>query len=442
MRLQGILAASTYLLVTSCSDAQSWSIAPGQSSDAGGTDAPLAWSPEAGGVEASRSPEAAPPLVLPPVGPVTLAGSPAVCPGGGAPQAYLLTSEGLLLAFDPPTLSTRVLGALSCPTASTPLAFAVTATGTGFVLFRDETLDEIDLASLACKATSYVAGQFGFESPLLIAAGAAPAADRTFFYGASYGVPALAFSDPSTFQLFESGPLGPAGTPALVDLKVDAYDRMFALANDGTFLQLDPATGAPIGMNRTAYNGSVSGTALLAWQSRILLLEGGTGNVSSYDIADNTLTPLGSVGQSLAAVAAAPCVSAVSSQVDAGTDAASGRGTPGAASAFAPGQLWIGTYACSDEVVPAALAVDSVSSEGIMGRIDVRVGASGALASYSVRGSFDATTREATFTAGGWLLSPPSNAPAVGFDGFASLSGTELSGDVTSGGCGAFSLQR
>ena len=443
MRTLTLVSVYCSLFVVACSGIPATGEVPHEWLDAGQPDV-VEPRPEDSGVAPIDSglDDAAPDAAPPPLAPLTLAPGPATCASGVAPTAYLLTEDATLLTIDPTSLATHALGALACSSTSTPMAFTVSSAGTGFVLYKDESLYQVDLSSLVCSPTPYQTGQLGLGGAFTIAAGAGPSADR-LYYGTATTQAALAFSDLETFTLFEAGPVGTPSSPAVVDIKTDPFDRMFALTYDGDLMQLDPSTGAMLGEDHTGFSGLLQGTALLAWEDQLLFFAGGTGNVSRYDIAAKTLTPLGSVSPALVGVSAAPCMAPSAPAGDAGTDGATGGADAGASSeAFAPGQIWIGNYACSGGVTSAALAVDTVSGNSITGRVEVRLGDPATAASYTVTGSYDASTREARFTAGGWVGQGQAATPPVGFDGFVSLGGQELSGNVSTSGCGAFSFER
>jgi hypothetical protein len=441
MRAPFAVAALVALLSVACySEAPVW----GEPSDLEGG----AGQPEAGVLDhrdvSAPLPDSAidsgPPVTAPPIGPTTLTPGPAACARGQSPQALLLTEDATLLSFDPPSLSTRVLGKLGCPSSPTPAAFAVTSSGTAFVLGRDQVIYQVDLASLSCTKSAYAPGQLGF-APSGMTAGAGPAADRMYYVGGS-GQPEFAVSDLTSFDLFEIGALGSSGTPALIDAKVDAFDRMYALGIDGTLEQLDPTSGEVLGEDHTGFQGTTTGSAMLVWGTELYLFQGGTGNVSRYDLASKTSTPVGAISMALVGAGSTPCVASSAVSEDAGLDAAVDGGSGQDDNPFIAGQVWIGTYACPNGVTPAALAVESVSGDAIQARMDILVGMPVSAASYAVTGTYDPSTREVDFAPGRWFESPPADFSAVGLDGFASVAGDELSGTVSASGCGAFSMTR
>ena len=432
----------------------------GSSSGSGyGYDAGYPSWPDAAAPEA----EAAAPAI-PPIAAVAPGNAPALCSGGAVPSAYLWARDGTLFAFDPGSLATRSLGVVSCPTAADPWALSVASADTAYVLYEDGNLFEIDLATLACRATSYRRGQLGFSGEEGLTVGAGRTAERLYVYG-NATTPTLGLSDLSSFRLFQLGAVGPGAAPFPVDLKSDAYGRLFALTSTGTLAQLDPSTGAILGQDPTGFDTSHGSWALMAYDGRLYLFGGDAGGVSRYEIATKTLQPLGQVNQTVVGASATPCLSAgaAPAPVDAGSvtpdpDAAppadpdagapdpeggSGGGDAGApASPFSPGDAWLGTYACTQGITDVAVLIESIDGDTIHARFDFDWVDGATQGSYEMTGRFDAATREVTFEPGRWVSQPGSSWSPVGMDGYVDLSGTSYAGNITYAGCGAFSVSR
>jgi hypothetical protein len=389
-----------------------------------------------GGFEDAGSPldagsEAAVPNI-PPINATPPSNAPALCVGGAAPNAYLWALDGTLFLFDPSSLETQSLGVVSCPTTANPWTLSVTASNTAYVLYDDWTLYEVDLGTLACQATSYQSGQLGFTGEAAITVGADRAADRLYVYGNSAS-PSLGLSDLSSFRLFPVGNVAPGPAAFPVDLKSDAYGELFALAADGTLEQLDSATGTILGEDHTGFKAAEGAWALMADDGQLYFFGGGTGAVSRYDVATKALFPLGQVNQTVVGASAAPCLSAAAApppNPDAGAPT----------NPFSAGDAWIGTYECPQGLTNLAVVIESVDGNSMNARFDFVVGATPG--SFELTGSFDPSTREATFMPGSWVSQPTSGAPAVGMDGFVDLSGQNYSGNITTMGCGAFSVTR
>ena len=86
-----------------------------------------------------------------------------LCPDAGATLIYVITQEGDLYSFYPPTLEFRLIGTINCSqSAGMPFSMAVDRTGIGYSVFTDGTLHVVDMANAACKNTPFVPGQHGF----------------------------------------------------------------------------------------------------------------------------------------------------------------------------------------------------------------------------------------------------------------------------------------
>lgn len=425
----------------------------GYDGGSGGSSGGYVLGPDAGSSEPAEAapPEASAPTV-PPIATTTPARAPAMCSGGAAPQAYLITLGGTLFALDPGTLEMQSLGVLPCDLTADPIAMTATTSGTAYVLYDDGNLFDVDVSTLACHPTAYQPGQLGFGAQVGLTVGAGDAADRLYAYGES-AAPLLGISDLTSFRLFDVGPASPSPSGSTVDLASDAYGRLFTLGLDGTLYQLDPSTGAVLGEDHTGFttqNGWTNGassTALLAYDGQLFLLGGDSGGVSRYDVGTKALYPVGAVNQVVVAASAAPCVSAAEAGPDAGASdaAATEGGTPEAgppASAFSPGDAWMGTYVCVQGLTNLALLVESVNGNSIDARFDFDWESGSTQGSYELTGTYDPSTREAVFTPGPWVSQPSSSWSPVGMDGFVDLSGTSYAGNIQFAGCGAFSLSR
>jgi len=391
----------------------------------------------------------------PPIPPIAAAASApaAACPDGNAPTVYVLAQDATLFTLDLATLTMKSMGPLACPDRSAPSSLTVSPDGTAYVLYGGQgDVYAVDLATLACRRTAVaplprVAGQAGGASS--IALGAGRAGDRLYQL-APQPTPTLHVADTAS-HLFTVGSFPGTGYATPSAITVDAYGRMFAVGPDGTIDQLDPATGAIVGQDVTGLDASSEleyALSLMAWGDQLYVFVGTSGALTRYDPATKTLHPLGQVNQIVAGASAAACAPAASIQPgDAG--ASDGGAAPGDAGGsapqaipFAPGDAWIGTFACAPGLTSVALLVDSVDGATIHARVDFDWGASGNGASYAVDGAYDPATREARFTPGAWAFGASSSFSAVGLDGYVDLAGGRLAGNVTQAGCGAFSLAR
>jgi hypothetical protein len=365
--------------------------------------------------------------------------APVVCGGGLSPKAYLLTDDGTFFDFDPATLAMHLVGTLPCP-SSWPSRLAVARDGSAFMDDTDGDLYRFDPKTLACTVTPYTGGQLGFDGYGGIAL--APSDPRLFMLGNS-AAPVLAVSDLEHYRLFPVGRIEPSIDPT-ADLKVDAFGRMFALAENGTLTQLEPTTGAVLGQDDTGLSGTEAVWALLSYEDALYFFGSTEGSVSRYDLAAKTLTPVGQVNQSIVGTAAAPCVRAPN-ESDAGgaADAATEAGAPSADTIpFTQGDVWIGTYVCPQGLTDLALVVESAAGDSVKARFDFVSAKDDSAGSFELTGEYDATTGHTTFKPGAWVFQPAGSWQTVGMDGFVDKAGQEFAGTITSPGCGAFFVQR
>jgi hypothetical protein len=401
--------------------------------------------PEAGAPEADASAPNIPPIsATPPTS------TPASCDGGASPSAYAWASDGTLLALDLGSMETRSLGVISCPTIANPWSLTVTTSGTAYVEYDDSSLYQISLSTLICQSTAYQSGQLGFTGYEGISVGAGNTADRLYVFGQRpSSSTVLGLSDLSTFRLFQLGTttsVGPAVFP--VDLKSDAYGRLFALGADGALEQLDPSTGALLGEDHTGFDGASGRGTLLTYDGQLYFFAGQDGAVTRYDVAGKGLFPLGQVNQMIADVSATPCLSAAAMpppEADAGDgdDGGDDGGAATPANPFSAGDAWMGTYVCSQGLTNVALVVESIEGASVTARFDFDLFGSAITGSYELTGTFDPTTREAVFTPGSWVSQPGwSSLAPVGLDGYVDLGGQTYAGNITGMDCGAFSVTR
>jgi hypothetical protein len=91
---------------------------------------------------------------------------PDICPDAGSTLVYVITQSNDLFSFYPPTLTFTRIGPVSCPAAprTTPFSMAVDRRGIGLSVFSDGTLYQIDMATAACRGTTFQPDQVGFQT--------------------------------------------------------------------------------------------------------------------------------------------------------------------------------------------------------------------------------------------------------------------------------------
>jgi hypothetical protein len=303
--------------------------------------------------------------------------------------------------------------------------------GVAYLMYDDWEVYALDLGTFTCSATPYSGSALGFVGSVSLALGAERGADRLYVYGTSTAS-SLAVSDVSDFTPFVVGPISPGAPEVSVDLKADAYGRLLGLSADGRLSQLDPATGTVVAQDQLSLDPS-STWALLAYGTDVFVIGAESGVVERYDLTTQKLVRVyGLIEEPIVGASAPPCTVAAPAYV----------ATPSGPPAFVAGDVWIGSYGCSQETVNVALVVDSADDTTLSARFDFNWVAGHTTGSYEVSGTFDANTREARFSAGDWVSQPSPNWSTVTLDGFVSLDGLKYSGGVWALGCGSFTLQK
>ncbi|HVY47948.1 MAG TPA: hypothetical protein VHB21_18805 [Minicystis sp.] len=228
------------------------------------------------------------------------------CPPGTV-TAYLVTQgggTGRLFTFVPETLATTPVGTFTCPTSAQAWTLTASASGLLYVMATDWKIYAVDPSTLSCEATPYQLGQLGIsggDTPFTVAPGFG--GERLLLVGAGDGGPILAQADLQGFALSKVGPLGVTTWP--LDIRADAFGRVYAFAETGEFFSIDAATGAATTPVQTGF-ASGSNWALLTWNEDVYLFAGNS--VARYDVHTNTVTPLGSLQGNVVGASAAPCL--------------------------------------------------------------------------------------------------------------------------------------
>jgi hypothetical protein len=359
-------------------------------------------------------------------------GPPLRCADGVPPQAYVWAVDGTLFELDVANLATRGLGIPACPTPARPWALSVSQRSTAYLMYDDWSIYALDLASFKCAATAYSPNALGFLGTASLALGAERSEDRLYVYGVSTA-PQLAVSDVSDYTPFVLGPVGQTPPEPFLDLKTDAYGRLFGLAPDGVLSQLDPATGAVLAQDQLELD-PASTAVLLTYGTDLFVIGGESGVVSRYDLDTKAFVPVfGLLHQTIVGASAPSCT--VKAPI---FPAATANGPP----SFSSGDVWIGTYECPQETMNVALVVESFDGAALVARLDFDWLAEHTTGSYEMSGTFDPNTREAKLGAGNWVSQPSADWTTVNLDGFVTLDGLEYSGAVKALGCGSFTLRR
>jgi hypothetical protein len=135
--------------------------------------------------------------------------------GGGLPTGcsdeaklvYIIGSDNRFYSFYPPTLDVSLKGVLKCPAPfATPFSMAVDRSGIAWVLFSNGKIYHVDVKTVACTATSYVANQAGFTRFGMGFVSNSPGSADETLYVADYNGKGLAKIDTTTLQLTPIGP--------------------------------------------------------------------------------------------------------------------------------------------------------------------------------------------------------------------------------------------
>jgi hypothetical protein len=121
-----------------------------------------------------------------------------------------------------------------------------------YIVYTDWTIYRVDLATLACSPTPFVAGQLGLDASFGVALAGSGSSERIYYYGVpddGSGTAILAISDTVSFALSKIGdvnPMSPNDPLSPVNLTSDNAGHLFAYAPEpeGDLLEIDPATGA------------------------------------------------------------------------------------------------------------------------------------------------------------------------------------------------------
>jgi hypothetical protein len=121
---------------------------------------------------------------------------------------YIISQTNNFYSFHPPTLTVTPLGILNCPNAgfATPFSMAVDRQGIAWVLFSDGRIFHVDVKTVACSPTNFVAGQQGFTTFGMGFVSDAVGSDQETLYVGDYLGKGLGKIDTTTMTLTFVGP--------------------------------------------------------------------------------------------------------------------------------------------------------------------------------------------------------------------------------------------
>jgi hypothetical protein len=194
------------------------------------------------------------------------------CPDAGSTLVYLITEQGELVSFYPPTLTFKTIGTIACPNpnGNTPFSMGVNRTGTAYVVWSDGRLFEVSTATASCKATSFKVNQQGFNTFGMGYSGDNNGenlfvAESTFNTPSSKG---LGIIDTKTFILNFVSAFSPPIPRS--ELTGTGDGRLFAYwpntqGSGGHIAQIDPKTAQVNGVDNLAIGGSNDAFAFAFW---------------------------------------------------------------------------------------------------------------------------------------------------------------------------------
>jgi hypothetical protein len=92
--------------------------------------------------------------------------APDICPDAGSTVIYVVTMDGLLMSFYPPTASFTTIGTVNCPDpgGTEPFSMAVSRQGVAYVVYSDGNLFRVSTKTAQCGPTSFIPNNDGFPT--------------------------------------------------------------------------------------------------------------------------------------------------------------------------------------------------------------------------------------------------------------------------------------
>ena len=106
---------------------------------------------------------------------------------------------------------------------------------------------------------------------------------------------------------------------------------------------------------------------------------------------------------------------------------------------FVGGQVWTGTYVCSQGETALWLRIFAATGNDVSATFEFEHVPSGAHGEYELLGRYDPHKRTLVLTPGRWLSQPP-NYISVGMSGRVSSDGKRFQGKITEPSCGTFTV--
>jgi hypothetical protein len=232
------------------------------------------------------------------------------CPDPEATRVYVVTMEGVLYSFYPPTAAFARIGAVDCPTDGFAFSMAVDRKGTAYVLFDDGQIFEVSTQTAACAKTPYVPGQ---EHVNLFGMGFVGSASGTgdALYIAPVALSTLGTIDVASFQLSLIAPFAP-GMIAQTELAGSGDGRLFAFFPTDTssaVAELDPETAVVVARDDLWNLPTAGGWAFAYWGGSFYLFTSTTNGsmVTRFNPADRSQTSVASLGDTITGAGVSTC---------------------------------------------------------------------------------------------------------------------------------------
>ncbi len=251
---------------------------------------------------------------LPPIDAFPDVPIPTDCPDAGSTLVYVITSQNELFSFYPPTLTFTKIGKVACPTASTPFSMAVNRLGIAYSVFSDGNLFQVSTSNAACKATTFVPGQDGFQTFGMGYAGTADGGDTLYvaeghYTGDSKG---LAFIDTTSFVLSFIGAFNPALSQC--ELTGTGDGRLFAFClpsqtTGSTLAEINTSTAQVIAANTLKVGSPNDAFAYAFWGGDfwIFTAPGATSTVTQYDPGTKAETVVATLSSTIVGAGVSTC---------------------------------------------------------------------------------------------------------------------------------------
>jgi hypothetical protein len=240
------------------------------------------------------------------------------CADAGVPSIFMMSADSNLLSFTPADASSVTIGAIRCPSPSSPNSMAVDREGIAYVNFLDGSLFRLDTTDASCTATPYLPGQGGF-----LTFGMSYASDTYDPYETLYvgddtqGNPGsgLASIDTSSFVLSYIGPFA-ADLGGPTELAGTGDGRLYAFAPDSPdgprVSQVDKTSGASL--SDTVLPASLANAEAFAFAYfdgdfyLFTAQSGGTDSqVTLFRPSDGSATAIGTVPATIVGVGVSTC---------------------------------------------------------------------------------------------------------------------------------------